>query len=253
MISAAGKRLLLVENDTQYRRSLAPLLQLEGYDVEEAETTGKAKAMLQTGHFDLALVDLRMAETDADHDNEYNMSGLDVAKSAREHDVPSIIVTAFPSVMAARMALRGRGDESLAEDFVAKADGPQAVLDAVGAVLERIGKRRLSETSSVATTAPVLRIDTDKQLVYLHEQPLDLSEQQYELMQLFFLAEDHHLTCQKLMMAIWGEATTEPEAAMDKRLQNLIKRVREKLQDDGPEFKRIVKMRSRGYRLITTV
>ena len=249
MIAAALKRLLLVDNDMQYRKSLAPLLQLEGYHVEEAETVARAKELLQTGHFDLALVDLRMDV----HENDYDMSGLDVAKSARERHVPSIVVTAFPSVMAARMALRARGAESLAEDFVAKADGPQAVLDAVGGVLERIRSLQRQEAEENALAAPALRIDADKKLVYLHEQPLDLSEQQYDLLQLFFRAEDQHLTCQKMMMDIWGEAATESDAAMDKRLQNLIKRVREKLDDKGPEFKRLVKMRSRGYRLITTV
>jgi DNA-binding response OmpR family regulator len=248
MVSQTQARLLLVDNNARYRQALAQLLDVEGYGVTEAESVEQGKAKLQAGRFDLALLDLRLDNDE----NDLDLSGLDVARAAGAVGVPCIVVTAFPSVVTARLALRARGAEALADDFVCKGDGPQAVLDSVGGVLERVRARARSHEQQPEAPRRFLRIDTQKELVYLNDEPLDLSLQQYNLLKMLFAAQDHHLSAQQIVMAIWGEALTEQEAAMDKRLQNLVQRLRDKLHDPGPDFKRLVKVRSRGYRLIPT-
>jgi len=122
-------KLLLADNVADYRSSLLPLLRQEGYEVEEADSVESAMKKLETTPpVDLALVDLRLT----DDGDDYDISGLEVARRAREQHIPPIIITAFATVEMTREALRARGaDLSLAEDYVPKVSGPDSVLDVV--------------------------------------------------------------------------------------------------------------------------
>ena len=106
------RRILLADNVDDYRRSLRTLLELEDYCVEEAASLAQAPELLAGQRFDLALVDLRLSNDDDD----YDMSGLEVAKAAVSAQIPSIVVTAYESVDTMRLALRSRGAEPLAVD-----------------------------------------------------------------------------------------------------------------------------------------
>jgi CheY-like chemotaxis protein len=118
---------LLADNDEDYRNSLRPLLEGEGYLVKEAESVQEAKEGLKAISVDLALVDLRLTN-DVD---DYDISGLKVAKWASERGIPCIVITAFNSVETTRLALRSQGAEPPAVDYVPKKDGPQAILNAI--------------------------------------------------------------------------------------------------------------------------
>src|SRR6185295_122569 len=125
------KRLLLADNRAEYRKSLRAYLELDGYDFAEAETPEEAKELLENEAFELVLADLRMR----DEDDLNDWGGMEIAKFASERGIPCDIVTAFPSVELARLALRARGGEPFAQDMVTKASGPQAVLDAINPIL----------------------------------------------------------------------------------------------------------------------
>jgi CheY-like chemotaxis protein len=120
--------ILVADNIGEYRKSLRGYLELENYQVEGAASVEETIEKLETVSLDLSLVDLRLT----DDKNDYDISGLEVAKKAVEEGIPCIIITAFPSVEATRLALRSRGIEPpLAVDFVPKVDGPQAILEAI--------------------------------------------------------------------------------------------------------------------------
>jgi CheY-like chemotaxis protein/predicted phosphodiesterase len=120
--------ILLADNNEDYSKSLRRLLEEEGYLAEEAASVEEAKQKLETIPLDLALLDLRLTNDE----DEYDTSGLEVAKKATEAAIPCIIITAFPSVEATRLDLRSRSIEPpLAVDFIPKAGGPQAILQAL--------------------------------------------------------------------------------------------------------------------------
>lgn len=120
-------RILLAENDRDYRESLRGFLELEGFRVREAAGPAEARAALEDGRLDLVLADLRLA----DDDDESDLSGLELASAAREARVPCLILTAYPTVEVIRLALRVLGEEPLANDFLQKGDGPRAVAAAI--------------------------------------------------------------------------------------------------------------------------
>lgn len=239
MKSSTKLRLLLADNSSDYRQSLRAFLELENYKVEEAGSVEEAKRKLQTVPLDVALVDLRLT-----NDSEHDISGLEVAKSALEKEVPCLIITGFPSVETTRLALRSRGVEPLAVDYIPKESGPQAILDAIKVIshqVEKLVDRRMPSG---------LRIDLERKLVWYKEEPVNLSRYQYA-----FLAHLHRkggAVCspEELMKVIYGEDMSAEDASLDRRLERLAGRLREKIEDDPSEPRHLIKVYGRGFRLV---
>jgi DNA-binding NtrC family response regulator len=125
------KRILLADNSTEYRHLVLGFLELEGYDVTEVASPEEAQKKLERGEFDLVLADLRMR----DDEDANDVSGMEIAKFASESGIPCIIVTAFPTVERARMALRSHRTEPFVKDLIPKASSPQALLDSIRSAL----------------------------------------------------------------------------------------------------------------------
>ncbi|HEX7651022.1 MAG TPA: response regulator, partial [Noviherbaspirillum sp.] len=75
-------RLLLVDDDPRLLRSLAALLDGQGYELTNADGGHEAIAMLTRLHYDLVLLDLRMP----------GVSGHDVMDFINEHDIDTDVI-----------------------------------------------------------------------------------------------------------------------------------------------------------------
>ena len=228
-------RLLLADNNADYRSSLLPLLRLEGYEVEEADSVESAIKKLETMPVDLALIDLRLTDDTDDHD----ISGLEVAKRAGERRIPAIIITAYPSVETTRLALRARGaDPSLAVDYVLKRPGPDALLASIAAVLRQRQEPNYD-----------LVVDAERGDVSLRGKPLRLSRAQFALLAHLYQRRGAVCSRKELVKAVYGEDMSDTDANLDKRLERLIARVREKIEEDPKNPKRLVSVPGLGLRL----
>jgi len=229
---------LLADDDHDYRESLRQLLELDDYVVEEAASVEEAWDKLETTTLDLALVDLRFS----DHMNDRDFSGLKVAKSAAERGVPCIIVTAFPSVEAARLALRSRGADPLAVDLVPKKDGPQAILDAIAVILTRTRAQQGEASGSI-------EVNLELGLATLRGQPLTLSRQQYSLLAFLYARNGAVCSSEELIKAVYDEDVPIGQGNTDRRLERLIARLREKIECDPHAPRHLLRVHGRGYRL----
>jgi DNA-binding response OmpR family regulator len=239
MNGLSKKSLLLADNDPDYRHSLRALLELENWQVEDADSVKQALDKLEILLPDLMLVDLRLSNDKDD----YDISGLEVAKKAVEKHISCIIITAFPSVDATRLALRRRGDIPLADDFVPKVAGPHAILDAINIVMSNSHEK--SEK-----TSHELRIDLDQKLVWYKGEIVDLSKLQYTL--LAYLSRKENIVCspEELLKEVYGEDVPAEQAGLDRRLEHLVERLQEKIEDDPSKPRHLIKVPRRGVRFI---
>jgi DNA-binding NtrC family response regulator len=92
-------RILVVDDEHNLRMTIAANLELEGFDVVEAENAEVALALIKKQKFDLVLSDVRMP----------GMNGVDLFRHVHElqPDLPVILMTAF--------ALEGLVQEALQE------------------------------------------------------------------------------------------------------------------------------------------
>lgn len=80
--------ILIVEDDPRWQVVFKKILKREGHLFEAAAGYGEARTRIQTGRFDLAIVDLRLRSAQPN-----NTEGMKVVEEAYKNDILSIVVT----------------------------------------------------------------------------------------------------------------------------------------------------------------
>ena len=102
-------RILAVDDEPSMRELLSIVLRREGYEVLLAENGRRALDLLERERIDLMISDIKMPD----------MSGVDVLRAAKaiDHDIISIMVTAFASAETAVEALKLGAYDYLSKPF----------------------------------------------------------------------------------------------------------------------------------------
>ena len=122
--------ILFTDNDLDFLETRQTFLENAGYHVIPATTPNEAKAILEKQKIDIAIIDVRLINDNDDKDE----SGLDLAKSVAP-SVPKIILSNYDDHIRKALMLQPGGSH-LAEDYVPKEDGMQAMLTSIRKVLE---------------------------------------------------------------------------------------------------------------------
>jgi len=101
------------------------------------------------------------------------------------------------------------------------------------------------------TPFPELEVDVTAGVVRVNRQTVDLAPKEFDL--LAYLASRVGEVCSKdtIGQAVWPEYATE--GVYDYQIENLVRRLRSKLEPDAAEPQLIVTIRGRGYNLIPRV
>jgi DNA-binding response OmpR family regulator len=127
---ALSRNLMLADNDRDFLRSRAEVLELRGFRVYKADSVTEAKHCFRNHHIDLAIIDQRLT----DNDNELDTSGIDLAKDSEFAAIPKLILTAYPDVdsVKAAMQFQPKLGQPAAINYVKKEDDdPEALLKAI--------------------------------------------------------------------------------------------------------------------------
>jgi DNA-binding response OmpR family regulator len=125
----ASGHILIVDDESSLRQTLARILQRAGFEVTTAAAGNEALALISQQAFDLIYLDIRMPD----------VSGLEVLKSihVKLPELPVILFTAQPDLNSAVEALR-----SGAIDYLLKPLKPQTVIDRTQSILASKQKER---------------------------------------------------------------------------------------------------------------
>lgn len=130
---SAPKSILIIDDEPNLRRSLALILQRQGYSVTTAGNAQEAGQCLEAGPFELVFLDLKMPD----------VNGLELLPEIRElyPNMPVLILTAHATLDSAIDAVR-KG----ARDYLLKPIEPDLILARVEEVLSGVeGTRRRRE------------------------------------------------------------------------------------------------------------
>lgn len=219
------EKLLLVEDDPAIIRTLMSFLRSEGFAVSQAAGQDEAVALLQSEPFDLALVDISLAQG----------NGFAVCAAAKALDVPVIFLTASGDEYSVVTGL-----DMGADDYISKPFRPRELISRIRSVLRRCGKRQ-----SVLQLGDVV-VDTVKGTVTRKGSDLFLSALEYKLLLVFLNNRGQILSRARLLEELWDSAG---EFVEDNTLTVYIKRLREKIEPDPREPQWIRTVRGLGYRL----
>lgn len=125
--------ILFADNNPRFLKVRKEFLEKEGYQVIPAADPAEARRILEQKQVDLAILNIRLV----DDTDQKDISGLTLAKETAR-SVPKIMLTGFPTWKAVREALGPDLDGvPAAVDFVSKAEGPEAMVQAVDLTLRR--------------------------------------------------------------------------------------------------------------------
>ncbi|SPT54253.1 Sensory transduction protein regX3 [Actinomyces bovis] len=228
-------RILLVEDEENYREPLAYSLRRDGYEVLEAEDGAYAVEAFETATssgapIDLVLLDLMLPR----------LSGTEVCRRIRTTSkVPVIMLTAKGSEADKIVGL-----EIGADDYVTKPYSYRELLARVHAVLRRT---REEPAPDALLRAGRLTMDVERHEVSVDGEPVAMPLREFELLELLLRNADHVLTRAQIIDRVWGADYLGDTKTLDVH----VKRIRAKIEKVPSEPRLLTTVRGLGYKLVS--
>jgi two-component system KDP operon response regulator KdpE len=225
------RRILVVDDESRMRRFVRMNLDLEGYEVLEAENGLVALQKVRDEMPDLVILDVAMPDLD----------GFETLERLREFaSVPVIMLT-----VKGDEEDRVRGLDLGADDYIAKPFSPRELSSRIRAVLRRAEPTRPGSTEPLVIDED-LAIDFPRREVIVRGEHVKLRPTEYRL--LLHLVENAGWIVQgeTLLSKVWG-----PEYRDDNQLLRLyINYLRKKIEPDLANPRYILTERGVGYRFV---
>lgn len=209
-----AKKILIVDDEASIRVPLASYLAGMGFATSEAANAAVARTAIEGTRYDLVVLDVMMPGED----------GLSLCRHIRAtSDLPVIMLTA-----RSEDADRIHGLEIGADDFVSKPFNPRELLARINAVLRRTSRIETEQASNAVYQFGEWRLET-------HTRTLkndcgvatDLSTGEFNLLVEFLRRPQTVLKRSRLLSLSRGR-----EAAFDRSVDNMISRLRRKIEPD---------------------
>jgi DNA-binding response OmpR family regulator len=230
------EKILIVEDEIALQETLAYSLKKEGYLVE---TVGDGRSALEAARRlkpDLIVLDIMLPE----------MDGFEVARTLRKEMTTAILMLTARDDEIDRVV----GLEVGADDYLTKPFSMRELIARVKAQLRRARLLREEMGKSIEPAAHEtltfdnLIINLTRREVILNDKPIQLKPKEYEL--LLFLAEHRRqmLSREFILERVWGWDYIGDSRTVDVHVRWL----RQKIEENSSEPKRIVTVRGGGYR-----
>jgi DNA-binding response OmpR family regulator len=218
---------LLVEDNPDLAFGLRTSLEVEGYDVLQAETGADGLETARSEAPDLIVLDLMLPE----------MSGYEVLRRLRREgrEMPVLILTA-----KGEEADKVQGFRLGADDYVVKPVGVLEFLARVEALLRRAQPK--PATAAVARFGD-LEVDGDRRTVAVGGVEIELSPLEFDLLNALAVRRGNLVSRAELLKEVWGYRSVVESRTVDTHIAKLRAKI------DGGERSRIVTVRKKGYRL----
>ena len=219
-------RILIVEDEPAIVVSLEEDFRRQGYETTVATDGAEGIERGKAGPWDLILLDVMLPKVD----------GFDVCAALRHAgvDAPIILLTA-----RAQEAEKILGLDSGADDYVTKPFSLRELRARVRAQL----RRRTAKTERVVRFGDC-EVDFDRAELRRSGQVVEITAQEFRLLQAFLRHPGRVLSRDQLIDAAWGQGMAITDRSVDTHVFNL----RKKIERVPAEPRYLVAVRGLGYR-----
>lgn len=224
-------KVLIIEDEEILLRNLADKLRSEGFTVSTATEGEGGLDKIRAEVPDLIVLDIMLPGLD----------GLSICRMVR-HDpstshIPIIMLTARGTEVDKIVGL-----ESGADDYVVKPFGLGEFLARVRAVMRRAPGRPMLQQDELISND--LRLNLTGRRVFKDSEEVKLSNKEFDLLAELMRNRSAVLSRDLILTKVWGY-----DYFVDKRTVDVhIRWLREKIEDDPSNPKRIITVRGVGYR-----
>ena len=229
------KRVLVVEDENSIREMEVLNLRMAGWEVLEAPSAERALELLHANPpCDAALLDLMLP----------GMDGLSLCETIRrdDPDIGIIIVSA-----KGQETDKIRGLSIGADDYITKPFSVSELIARVEALARRVHRNAGDSRDGSAPDQLVsgsFVLDEKSRVLYKAGKPIDLTQVEFQIMELFFRNPGAALVREKILEGVWGRGYYGDGKIVDVN----IRRLRMKIEDEPSSPTHILTVWGYGYR-----
>ena len=222
----SGTRVLVVDDEPQFRRALVTNLRGAGYDVESAGTAEEALTSAGLHAPEVVVLDLVLPDR----------RGTEVCRELRTWSNAPIILVSAVGDEAEKIAALDAG----ADDYVTKPFAMGELLARMRAVLRRAGP-----ASEPLIVIGEIELDLEKRAVHVRGELVHLTPREFDLLRVLAVNEGKLMTHNAILREVWGPAYQRESSY----LHVYVSQLRRKIEPDPARPRYILTEPGAGYRL----
>ena len=229
------KRVLVVEDEASIREMVALNLKMAGWEVVEAPSAERALELMHHGEeCDAALLDIMLP----------GMDGLSLCETIRrENNEIGIIIVSAKGQESDKI----RGLSIGADDYITKPFSVSELVARLEALTRRIKRggvpAKPAEEQEQLISGPFV-LDEKSRMLYKNGTAIDLTQVEFQIMELFFRNPGTALVREKILEGVWGKNYFGDVKSVDVN----IRRLRMKIEDEPSSPQHILTVWGYGYR-----
>ena len=229
------KRVLVVEDEASIREMVALNLKMAGWEVVEAPSAERALELMHHGEeCDAALLDIMLP----------GMDGLSLCETIRrENNEIGIIIVSVKGQESDKI----RGLSIGADDYITKPFSVSELVARLEALTRRIKRggvpAKPAEEQEQLISGPFV-LDEKSRMLYKNGTAIDLTQVEFQIMELFFRNPGTALVREKILEGVWGKNYFGDVKIVDVN----IRRLRMKIEDEPSSPQHILTVWGYGYR-----
>ena len=227
--------ILVVDDEPEIADLVELYLKNEGYQVTKCTSGSEAFKFIESGPFDLAVLDIMLPDVD----------GFTLCRKIREkYTYPIIMLTAktAPTDKISGLSLG-------ADDYVTKPFLPLELVARVKAQLRRYLKYNTGVAEDKILTHGGLLLNTETHQCYLNERLLQLTPTEFTILRILLQEKGKVVSSETLFRSVWGE---EYYSKNNSTITVHIRHLREKMGDSFERPKYIKTVWGVGYQIEET-
>jgi DNA-binding response OmpR family regulator len=214
-------KVLVVEDDRSTAEFLSKYLEMQGFNVDDCESTTEALELLTQTRYDIMLLDLALPD----------FSGFDLLRELRtRYTTPVIVISAYGDTKTKVRAFRHG-----ASDYMVKPIDPEELEARIWAVLGRFSGLHFPMQEEV------FHFQNDQ--IFFHGRPIDLTATEHEILSLLIRHRNKTVSRNYL-------ASTLSTISSHRSLDHHIKNIRKKLEEDSKHPHYLKTEYGVGYKLV---
>lgn len=208
------KKILLVEDDRLFNKTLSYNLSLDGYDITSVCNAATGAEAIRRQQFDLVLLDINLPDG----------NGYDLCRLVKEQEPDTLVIFLTANDQERDQVL---GYKAGAIDYITKPFSIVALQHKIGAMLAMVERHRPSED---IYDDGRLCLDFARQTGTLCGRPLALSAMELRMLALLCRNEGQVLTRRRLLEKLWD---AEGNYVDEHTLTTTVSRIRGKIEAEG--------------------
>jgi two-component system, OmpR family, alkaline phosphatase synthesis response regulator PhoP len=222
-------RILLVEDESNLRRTLTDLLKSDGYLVEGSGDGLEAQEMAMKKPFDVIILDVMLP----------SRNGFEVCRHLREHGINTPVL-----MLTARSELNNKvqGFKAGSDDYLTKPFETPELEARIEALLRRGSRGPRGELKAYDFDG--IRIDFAKSQIVKNRKTISMGERETRLLRYLVEREGTSISRDELLQEVWGYKSIPLTRTVDVHIAWL----RQKIEEDPKNPQYIVTVHGQGYR-----